>query len=66
MAEAQHIRLRKQKVFRSRKNILDAYSDAELIKRFRLDHEGIMLLTEMVFFLHGLNMNTHKDITEMK
>ena len=46
--DEQQIRIRKPKTYRSRKNILNLYDDAELIERYRLDLEGIMLVIDMV------------------
>ena len=34
--------------FRERRDILHELSDAELIKRYRLDHEGILYVTNLV------------------
>ena len=34
--------------FRERRNVLDDLSDAELIKRYRLDHAGIMFVTDLM------------------
>lgn len=41
-------RVRRPRIFRERKDILNMYNDAELIKRYRLDREGILLVTDFV------------------
>ena len=41
MANHQEVRRRRPRTFRERNNILGLYDDAELIKRYRLDSEGI-------------------------
>ena len=39
---------RRPRVFRERRDILNDFSGAELIKRYRLDREGIMFVTDLV------------------
>ena len=46
--DEQQVGIRRQKAYRTRKDILNLYDDAELTKRYRLDREGIMLVTDMV------------------
>ena len=49
MAEQQQQRRQRQRrTFRDRRDILDEYDDAGLIKRFRLDRAGIVFLTDLV------------------
>ena len=40
--------LRRERVFRDRRNPLDHYDDAELVKRYRFSREGIMTITDIV------------------
>ncbi|XP_045107147.1 putative nuclease HARBI1 [Portunus trituberculatus] len=47
MAAAQHQDLHLRNTFR-RRNVLEELSDAELIKRYRLDREGILFVTNLV------------------
>ncbi|KAK3849766.1 hypothetical protein Pcinc_003442 [Petrolisthes cinctipes] len=42
------MRIRQPRNFRDRKDVLNELSDAELIKRYRLDRAGIMLVTDLV------------------
>ena len=37
-----------RRYFRERRNVLEEMSDAELIKRYRLDREGILFVTDLV------------------
>lgn len=46
--QQQHGRLRRPRNYRERKDLVNMYDDFELIKRFRLDRAGIMLVTDMV------------------
>ncbi|XP_063889741.1 putative nuclease HARBI1 [Scylla paramamosain] len=39
---------RRQRTFRPRRDIFEGYNDAELIKRFRLDHAGIVTMADLV------------------
>ncbi|KAK3882774.1 hypothetical protein Pcinc_012853 [Petrolisthes cinctipes] len=49
MAEQQPLlRVRQPWVFRERKDVLNELSDNELIKRYRLDREGIIFVTDLV------------------
>ena len=48
MAAQQPVRVRRARVYRERKDILNVYGDSELVKRFRLDRGGIMLVTNYV------------------
>ena len=47
MANHQEVR-RRPRTFRERNNILGLYDDAELIKRYRLDSEGIAFVFNLV------------------
>ena len=40
--------LRRERVVRDRRNPLDHYDDAELVKRYRFSREGIMTITDIV------------------
>ncbi|XP_064635765.1 putative nuclease HARBI1 [Lineus longissimus] len=40
--------MRRERVFRDRRNPLDIFGDAELVKRCRFSREGIMLITDIV------------------
>ena len=40
--------MRRERVFRDRRNPLDIFDDAELVKRYRLSREGIMATTDIV------------------
>ncbi|XP_045101457.1 putative nuclease HARBI1 [Portunus trituberculatus] len=46
--DAQQERARRPRQHRVRKDVLNMYDDAKLIKRYRLDREGILLVTDMV------------------
>lgn len=48
MALHQGARRRQPRSFSERKDVLNNLSDAELIKRYRLDREGIVLVTDLV------------------
>ncbi|MPC14194.1 hypothetical protein E2C01_006953 [Portunus trituberculatus] len=48
MAEHQQVRRRRQRIFCERKNVLDIYNDAEVIKKYRLDRAGIVSVTSLV------------------
>ncbi|KAK3883303.1 hypothetical protein Pcinc_002515 [Petrolisthes cinctipes] len=48
MAEGIQGRIRRRRVFSERKDILNMYNDAELVKRYRLDRAGILLVTDFV------------------
>ncbi|KAK3886761.1 hypothetical protein Pcinc_009081 [Petrolisthes cinctipes] len=49
MAEQQPpLRVRQPRVFRERNDVLNELSDNELIKRYRLDREGIIFVTDLV------------------
>lgn len=48
MAEQQQRRLRRGRTFWPRRNVLEELNDAELIKRYRLDREGIMFVVDML------------------
>ena len=39
---AEHHRVRQPREFRERRDVLNQFSDTELIKRYRLDREGIV------------------------
>lgn len=41
-------RIRRPRVCREWKNILNIYDDAELVKRYKLDRAGILLVTDLV------------------
>lgn len=48
MAEGDQVRLRRPRNFSARKDVLNELSDAELIKRYRLDRAGILFVTDLV------------------
>ena len=48
MAAPQEVELRRPRIYNVRKDVLNEFSDAELIRRYRLDREGIMLVTDLV------------------
>ena len=48
MAEDNHLRICRVKTYQPRNNVVNMYSDAELIKRYRLDRAGIIYITELV------------------
>ena len=48
MAAEGQLRLRQRRNYRARRDVLHEYSDSELIKRFRLDREGILFVTNLV------------------
>ncbi|KAK3865839.1 hypothetical protein Pcinc_028583 [Petrolisthes cinctipes] len=48
MAEQQELRVRQPRVFRERRDVLNELSDNELIKRYILDREGIVFVTDLV------------------
>ena len=41
-------RIRRRRVYSERKDILNIYNDAVLVKRYRLDRAGILLVTDFV------------------
>ncbi|XP_045107685.1 putative nuclease HARBI1 [Portunus trituberculatus] len=66
MAAAQHQNLHLRNTFRCR-NILEELSDAELIKRYCLDREGILFVTNLVRDALSSNTNRRKPLSpEMK
>ena len=48
MAAQHEGRIRRRRVYRERKDILNIHSDAELVKRYRLDRFGILLVTDFL------------------
>ncbi|KAK3873579.1 hypothetical protein Pcinc_021422 [Petrolisthes cinctipes] len=48
MAAQEQLRLRRPRTFCDRKDVLNELNDAELIKRYRLDREGILFVTNLV------------------
>ncbi|KAK3894746.1 hypothetical protein Pcinc_001470 [Petrolisthes cinctipes] len=48
VAAQEQLRLRRSRIFCDRKDVLNELYDAELIKRYRLDHEGILFVTNLV------------------
>ncbi len=42
------VQRRRLRTFQERKNVLELYDDRELIKRYRLDHQGILFVTDLV------------------
>ena len=48
MAAEGQLRLRQRRNYRTRRDVLHECSDSELIKRFRLDREGILFVTNLV------------------
>ena len=48
MADHQQVWRRRSRTFRERKNILDIYDDAELIRRYRLDRGGIAFIAYLM------------------
>ncbi len=42
------VQIRRLRTFQERKNVLELYDDRELIKRYRLDHQGILFVTDLV------------------
>ncbi len=40
------VQRRRLRTFQERKNVLELYDDRELIKRYRLDHQGILFVTD--------------------
>ena len=52
MATEGQLRLRQHRNYRARRDVLREYSDSELIKRFRLDREGILFVTNLVKKTH--------------
>ena len=48
MAEQIQGRIRRRRVYSERKDILNIYNDAELVKRYKLDRAGILLVTDFV------------------
>ena len=48
MAEQIQGRIRRRRVYSERKDILNIYNDAELVKRYRLDRAAILLMTDFV------------------
>lgn len=63
----QRVRLRRVRHYFERKDVLNIYNDAELVKRYRLDRAGILLVTDMVRDTLSPRTNRSKAITaEMK
>ncbi|KAK3871987.1 hypothetical protein Pcinc_014581 [Petrolisthes cinctipes] len=48
MEGQQQVRARRRRLYRERKDILNLYDDSELVKRYRLDRGGIILITDFV------------------
>ena len=48
MADHQQVRRCRSRTFSERKNILVIYNDAEIIKRYRLDSEGIGFVSNLM------------------
>ena len=48
VAEQIRGRIRRRRVYSERKDILNIYNDAVLVKRYRLDRAGILLVTDFV------------------
>lgn len=48
MAAQQQVRVRRARVYRERKDILNMYGDSELLKRYRLDRGDINIVTNYV------------------
>ncbi|XP_050686985.1 putative nuclease HARBI1 [Eriocheir sinensis] len=48
MAECQQARQRLVKTFQERRDVLNTLSDAELLKRYRLDRAGVLFVTDLV------------------
>ncbi len=42
------VQRRRLRTFQERKNVLELYDDRELIKRYRLDHQGILFVIDLV------------------
>lgn len=61
MAAPMHIR--RPRHFRDRKDVLNDLSDAELIKRYRLDRAGIMFVTELVRERISSQTNRNRPVT---
>ena len=40
--------MRRERIFRDRRNPIDIFDDAELVKRYRFSREGIMRITDIV------------------
>ena len=48
MAECQQVRHRQLKIYQPRKDVLNMLSDAELVRRYRLDRAGVLYVTDLV------------------
>ena len=59
MADRQNIRARHFRGFRPRKNVLEMYDDAQLVKIYRFDSAGIIYITDLV--RHALKSPTARN-----
>ncbi len=67
VASQQGERRRRPRIYRPRKDILNVYEDAELVKRWRLEREGKLLVCDMVRDAIAPKTNRSKAISvEMK
>ena len=62
VAEQIRGRIRRRRVYSERKDILNMYNDAELVKRYRLDRAGILLMTDFFARCHYTTNRKKLDV----
>ena len=65
MAEKLEHRIQRQRNFRPRLDIFDEYDDREFRKRYRVDQNGLMYVTDLVF-VFVLIWTTRVDCRQQK